>query len=340
MRGGLNWALPALFCAILLSGAACSKDGQRWPAVHAGGQDGTGPAAPESGGAPAAAPADTSSTGGMSPAQSQGSGGVGIAGAIADVSVAGRSSPPDSQPMAAGREAGGSPGPSAASTPGLGACRLPAAADPSAVRDLYSRWKTDLLTTDGAGGFVRVRRPNSGTQLNSSNSEGIAYGMLLSVSIDDQPTFDGLWQYAQLHLGQNGLMEWEVGPDGKVIGSGAASDGDIDMAFALVMADRRWGGRGSLADTYANYAVRMIDLIWKFEIDHERGDTPMPGDQFDGAQIVNISYFAPAYFRVFGEATGRVADWQRVSHRPLARRRLPRFLRRREIVASGLTTSP
>lgn len=247
------------------------------------------------------------SSGGMSAAS--GEGGSGIAGARGDATAAGRSSPPESQPMAAG--GGGSSGSPAAAS-GLGACTLPAGADPAAARELYARWKTDLLTSEGAGGFVRVRRPNSGTQLNSSNSEGIAYGMLLSVYAGDQPTFDGLWQYAQLHLGKNGLMEWEIGPDGTTLGFGAATDGDVDMAFALVMADRRWGGRGTLSDTYANYAVRVIDAIWKFEVDHERGDTLMPGDQFDGAKIVNISYFAPAYFRVFGEATGRAAEWQRV----------------------------
>jgi endo-1,4-beta-D-glucanase Y len=248
----------------------------------------------------------------MSAAAGQGSGGVGPAGARSEATVAGRSGMAGSPPMAAGTSAGSSGASPSAPMSSLGACTLPASADPAAARELYARWKTDLLTRDGAGGFVRVRRPNSGTQLNSSNSEGTAYGMLLAVYSDDQPTFDGLWQYAQLYLNKNGLMEWEIGPDGKVIGSGAASDGDIDMAFALVMADRRWGGRGSLADTYANHATRLIDALWKFEIDHARGDTLMPGDQFDGAKIVNISYFSPAYFRVFGEATGRIADWQRV----------------------------
>jgi endo-1,4-beta-D-glucanase Y len=196
--------------------------------------------------------------------------------------------------------------------PGLGACRVPEGADPHVALELYDKWKDDLLTSDGAGGFVRVRRPNSGTQLNSSNSEGIAYGMLLAVYADDQPTFDGLWQYEQLHLGRNGLMEWEIGPDGSVLGEGAATDGDEDMAFALVMADARWGGRGTLPKTYRAYATQQIDLIWRHEVDHARGDVLMPGDRFDGAQVVNISYFAPAYYRVFGEVTQQTAAWQRV----------------------------
>ena len=58
----------------------------------------------------------------------------------------------------------------------------------------------DLLTSDGANGGLRVRRPNSsGAQVNSTVSEGIAYGMLASVYMDDQPTFDGLWSYETAH---------------------------------------------------------------------------------------------------------------------------------------------
>jgi hypothetical protein len=207
----------------------------------------------------------------------------------------------------------GAPAAATASGSALGACSLPHGADPAVAHELYAKWKADLLTTEGAGGFARVRRPNSGTQLNSSNSEGIAYGMLSAVYTDDQPTFDALWQYEQLHRGTNGLMEWEIAPDGKVLGSGAASDGDEDMAFALVMADARWHGRGALPETYLNYAKTQIDLIWRFEVDHARGDVFMAGDQFDGAQVINISYFAPAFYRVFGDVSGRQADWQRVT---------------------------
>ena len=175
----------------------------------------------------------------------------------------------------------------------------------------YQNWKTDLLTADGAGGFLRVRRPNSGTQINSSNSEGIAYGLEIAVYMDDQETFDKLWQYEQLHLGKNGLMEWEIAPDGGTLSGGAASDGDEDMAFALVMADKKWGGKGSLPDTYLNYAKKQIDLIWQHEIDHSLGDVLIPGDQFGNGAVINISYFAPAYYRIFGQVTGKTAEWNR-----------------------------
>lgn len=203
----------------------------------------------------------------------------------------------------------------------LGKCFLPSAAKLSDLEAAYAKWKAELVTADGAGGFLRVRRPNSGTVFNSSNSEGIAYGMKLAVYMNDQPLFDALWQYEQLHLGKNGLMEWEVGPDGNTLGGGAASDGDEDMALALVMAHQKWGGSGSLKESYQSYALRQIDLMWQHEVDPTRGHVFTPGDQFGGGAIINISYFAPAYYRVFGKFSGKTADWDKVvesSYRVLA----------------------
>ena len=188
---------------------------------------------------------------------------------------------------------------------------MPTGANFADAQANYQKWKTDLLTADGAGGFLRVKRPNSGTEVNSSNSEGTAYGMEIAVYMDDQATFDKIWQYEQIHRGANGLMDWEISPTGGVLGSGAATDGDEDMAFALVMADKKWGGQGSLSDTYLNHAKKLIDLIWEHEVDHTRNDVLMPGDQFADGQVVNISYFAPAYYRIFGQVTGKTAEWNR-----------------------------
>jgi len=197
--------------------------------------------------------------------------------------------------------------------PGRGMCTLPPAASDAALLAAYARWNTDLVTSDGAGGFKRVRRPNSGNPFNSSNSEGIGYGMIAAVYLDDQNLFDNLWKYEQLWVQTDGLMNWEINPQGTAAsGTGAATDGDEDMAFALVMADKKWGGRGSLATTYLDAAKKQIGAIWANEVDHNLGDVLAPGDQFGGAQIINISYLAPAYYRIFGQVTGNVADWNRV----------------------------
>lgn len=179
------------------------------------------------------------------------------------------------------------------------------------VRDSYEAWKTDVITPDGAGGYLRVRKPDSGTVIGSTVSEGQGYGMLLAVYFGDQELFDNLWLYTKQYFNENGLMHWEVDPNGSVIGTGAALDGDEDMAWALVMASRQWSESPRIA-SYHDEAVALIEAMWEHEIDHTRDGMPLPGDSWGGADITNISYFAPAYYRVFGEVTGNVEGWQQV----------------------------
>lgn len=193
-------------------------------------------------------------------------------------------------------------------------CNLPTSYDNDKVREAYQQWKDATVTADGAGGFLRVKKPDSGSVIGSTVSEGIGYGMILAVYMNDQTVFDGLWKYEQSHLDSNGLMNWEIGPDNKITsgGNGGATDGDEDIAWALVMADRQWGGKGTLDDTYLNHAKKLIDLIWKYEVDTARGYMLKPGDQWGNVDVTNPSYFAPAYYRVFGQVTGKTDDWDKV----------------------------
>lgn len=296
-------SLRSALLPLIATAIACSDN-----APEAAGGGGSR-AVPSHGGA---ATAGVQASGGQG--ASSGSAGSGRGGLPASTGGSGGASGSAGQPLAANAGSSGQGSSGAGGTrSGLGACTLPTKAAFADLESAYQKWKADLLTRDGAGGFMRVRRPNSGTQFNSSNSEGIAYGMTIAVYMNDQEVFDNLWKYEQIHLGKNGLMEWEIDPDGKTLGSGAASDGDEDMAFALVMADKKWGGKGSLDDTYLNHAKKQIDLIWRHEVDHGRNDVLMPGDQFNGGAVINISYFAPAYYRIFGKITGKAADWNRVA---------------------------
>jgi endo-1,4-beta-D-glucanase Y len=232
------------------------------------------------------------------------------------IAVDGAAAVPDAATGMVGDGAGAVAAPAPANpAQALGSCTAPVGASWSDARAAYAKWKSDLLTSDGARGFLRVLRPNSPNAIDTSNSEGIAYGMILAAAMDDQSVFDSLWKYEQLFLDGNGLMNWEIDPTGSgptSEGTGAATDADEDMAFALLWADERWGGQGSIGESYQAAAVKLIDDIWQFEVDPSRGDALAPGDQFGGASVVNISYFAPAYYRLFGKATGKVTDWNSV----------------------------
>lgn len=165
----------------------------------------------------------------------------------------------------------------------------------------YAEWKRTFVTEDGAGGHLRVTRPENG---GDTVSEGIAYGMLLAAYQEDRDLFDGLWRYAQSHADRNGLMHWRVDALNRVIGENAASDADLDMALALVVADRAWGG-------YRADAVAQIDRIMAHEV--EPGTMVLkPGDAFGGSTLTNPSYFSPGAYEVFRDYTGD-ARWSEVT---------------------------
>lgn len=196
-------------------------------------------------------------------------------------------------------------------------CSHPTAPDDGSVVAAYRAWKDLTVTADGAGAFLRVKKPDSGAIVGSTASEGIGYGMLLAAYLGDQTVFDGLFGYALQHLDANGLMNWDIAPDGTTApnGAGAATDGDVDMTWALLMADRQWGGQGALPLTYLEHAKDLIERIWTYEVDHSRGEMLMAGDQWGDVDVTNPSYFAPAYFRVFGRVTNQEANWNKVIDR-------------------------
>jgi hypothetical protein len=157
-------------------------------------------------------------------------------------------------------------------------CTYPTNYRNSDVLAAYQQWETDTVVAADSvcTGCKRVQRlasdPQSTCLPNGSTvSEGIAYGMLIAVYMDKQALFDGLWKYSQKFLDNRGLMHWSVNAQGQ-LGSvpggcqGAASDADEDMAFALVMADKQWGGKGSLDKSYLDYAKSQITNVWNNEI--------------------------------------------------------------------------
>jgi endo-1,4-beta-D-glucanase Y len=200
----------------------------------------------------------------------------------------------------------------------LPGCIYPTAADPNDARHAFARFREEIVTAQGARGFLRTRRPDTPDGIvDSTVSEGIAYGMIIAVMFDDQPLFDALWQYALCFLNESGLMSWYIAPDGaSALGSGGATDSDEDMAWALVMAHRQWGGQGALSETYLSHARRQIDRLWETEIDHGQfAGMLLPGDEWRGQNVFNPSYFAPHQYRLFGEISGNVDGFRTVIDR-------------------------
>jgi endo-1,4-beta-D-glucanase Y len=171
----------------------------------------------------------------------------------------------------------------------------------------YQAWKTGFLE-DCTNGLYRVRWSTPSLTV----SESIGYGMLLTVIHDEQTIFDGLWQYYKNNSNFHGLMHWQrSGCEGTASGDNAATDADLDAAMALVMASRRWSTTPYLAD-----AQTLIGAIQRYETLTGYGGLTLlkPGDAFGGANCLNISYFAPGYYRAFAEVVpDQAAFWNKLA---------------------------
>jgi endo-1,4-beta-D-glucanase Y len=188
----------------------------------------------------------------------------------------------------------------------------------------YADWKTNHLE-DCAGGVFRTRWEMD--KLDATVSEGIGYGMLLTVAHDEQAAFDGLWAYYKKGSQSNGLMNWlRYGCDAHretkyaEYPDGAATDADLDAAMALVMAKCRWGTSPSGTD-YGAAATSLLGSIKGNESGTDNGRAYLqPGDSawFEsmGGGCVNPSYFAPGYYRAFANFLTNQSDkdfWKKLA---------------------------
>jgi len=77
---------------------------------------------------------------------------------------------------------------------------------------------------------------------NDIRSEGMSYGMMIAVQMNDQTTFDKLWRFAKNHMRQSdGHFAWHVNRSSySPIETGGAPDGEEYMAMSLFFAANRW----------------------------------------------------------------------------------------------------
>lgn len=79
-------------------------------------------------------------------------------------------------------------------------------------------------------------------------TEGMSYGTMMALQMDQQDIFDRLWLFSKTYMYQNsgkfeGYFAWSVSPEGIKNAEGPAPDGEEYYAMALLFASRRWGDR-------------------------------------------------------------------------------------------------
>ncbi len=140
-----------------------------------------------------------------------------------------------------------------------------------------------------------------------TTSQGQSYTMLRAVWMDDQQTFAESWQWTKDNLQRDDwLLARRFGerPDGsygiqdELGGADSATDADVDVAFALLMAYSRWQ-----QDDYLYDALPVIDAVWEQSVVLVDGAPVLVADDLQGTDadqvLVNPSYLAPYAYRVF-----------------------------------------
>jgi endo-1,4-beta-D-glucanase Y len=164
--------------------------------------------------------------------------------------------------------------------------------DSESIQDAYSDWLSNQYVENGNEARVAF------DDANYTVSEGIGYGMLIFVYMDNsqnntQSKFDKLWAYYKNRRNGNGLMNWKIqgfntGCDGT--NCNGATDADLDVTLALLMAHKQWGNQ-----TYLTDAKSLIDAIRKNELDGS--NLYKPGDAWNDYK--NPSYFSAATTELF-----------------------------------------
>ncbi|MGL1892594.1 MAG: glycosyl hydrolase family 8 [Spirochaetaceae bacterium] len=184
-----------------------------------------------------------------------------------------------------------------------------------------------VFTGSNANGVIYGGSEDHPNRLTVSEAHG--YGMLAAAQMGDEVLFEELYKFYIKFLNDNGFMKWairfndfEYGEKSSnyfpsydpstsrptkqmllpspgstatspilVEGSDAATDGDLDIAYALILAnDNGWGdGKYGVAAQRAIDAIRTFVVHSKFNY-LKIGDTDVEGDIYDGENWENFDY--------------------------------------------------
>jgi endo-1,4-beta-D-glucanase Y len=172
----------------------------------------------------------------------------------------------------------------------------------SDVQSVYESWLKSYYEEQDS-----LARITWDTKLQSV-SEGIGYGMLIMVCMDNaqndtRTKFDKLWRYYKKFRNSNNVMNWKIDGFTNVAsgGNGGATDGEVDAAAALILAYRQWGDLAYFKD-----AQELINAIWISEVNEDQ--YLKPGDEWDN--LKNPSYFSTGGMELFKSVDSH--DWSTV----------------------------
>jgi endo-1,4-beta-D-glucanase Y len=179
----------------------------------------------------------------------------------------------------------------------------------AALTKYWNFWKTNFLSTKCGSGTYAVLSKDAD---HAYVAEGEGYGMTIAAMMAAKDTqakaiFDGILKFVKAHPSVNNKDLHAAEQDANcksVNGSDSATDGDLEIAYGLLIADKVWGSSGSV--NYLAEAKRVINAIKKSEVNASTHFLLL-GDWGNDAAFKNSSRssdWMPGHFRAFEKATG------------------------------------
>ncbi|MGW8364923.1 glycosyl hydrolase family 8 [Streptomyces wedmorensis] len=178
------------------------------------------------------------------------------------------------------------------------------------VVDYYNRWKAAFVRQNCGNGWYQIISPDAD---HPYVAEAQGYGMVVTATMagadpDAKKIFDGLVKWKIDHpssVNPNLLAAEQDTACRSVNGGDGATDGDMDVAYGLLLADKQWGSAGTY--NYKDLALKHIAAIKKDELNPttkllKLGDWSSSGDQY--YWISRTSDWMVDHFRAFRTASG------------------------------------
>ena len=174
------------------------------------------------------------------------------------------------------------------------------------VRSFYKQWKEVYLRKSSCSDSYYIWAENTGKN-HEAVSEGQGYGMIIIALMAGYETaaqtfFDGLYRYYKEHPSKRNayLMSWTQSKDCYKFEESSAADGDIDIAYSLLLANAQWHSLGKI--NYLEEAKKVINAIKEQEINgktfsimQSNSIEPDSKDYFD----MRSSDFIPSEIKTF-----------------------------------------
>ncbi|HEX2926399.1 MAG TPA: glycosyl hydrolase family 8 [Ruminiclostridium sp.] len=181
------------------------------------------------------------------------------------------------------------------------------------IKKLYEYWKAKYVkssngNTTGGGYYVEIKGNSDGNDKTVSSVHG--YGMIifaLMAGYDKyaKEYFDGMYNMYDKHRStiNSNNMSWTIGETEEASkNSDSSTDGDLDIAYALLLAHGQWGSDGKI--NYYSEAKRIItEGIKRSEISHSTMK-PLLGDWAEDQNETRVTDLMTDHFHAFWTATG------------------------------------